>query len=160
MAGHIGNKNATGGKLTQNFLNAFESVIKEDNINSKYPAIFHTDEELFTLTNDKLTDKEKICYATFKNWKAGNLENPLLKSFLALYKSALLKQKEILFKEMIDEPKVWQKWAWIIERKFSAWNLKNINESTNTNTNRNYNSDTELTDDEIKRLNNEFKEKY
>ena len=44
----------------------------------------------------------------------------------------MISQKQNLFKKYEDEDKAWQKWAWIIERKFSEWNLKKITESLHT----------------------------
>ena len=38
-----------------------------------------------------------------------------------------------LFKKFTNDDRAWQRWAWIIERKFSEWNLKNINENKNEN---------------------------
>jgi len=40
------------------------------------------------------------------------------------YKKALIIQKENLFKKFSNDDRAWQRWAWIIERKFSEWNLK------------------------------------
>jgi len=41
----------------------------------------------------------------------------------------------------------WQRFAWIIERKFSDWNLRQITENTNNNNNLNMNRDIEDTDE-------------
>jgi DNA-binding MarR family transcriptional regulator len=56
------------------------------------------------------------------------------KEFCPLIKKALRNQKENLFKKFSNDDRAWQRWAWIIERKFSEWNLKNINENKNENT--------------------------
>ena len=105
-------------------------------------AIILTDEELFLLANDKLNEEERICYATFKTYKASEIqdEKAIYSDFLALYKKALLKQKQNLFRKLEWESKEWdkyqnqwQKYAWIIERKFDDWNLRNIWENHNKN---------------------------
>ena len=53
------------------------------------------------------------------------------RSFVILIKRALLTQKENLFKKFANDDRAWQRWAWIIERKFSEWNLKQISENFN-----------------------------
>lgn len=108
-------------KLTDNYLKALEKVL-----NNELNAIIHTDEELFLLINEQLDDSEKICYATFKNYKSENLTDEKIEAFLALYKKALANQKNELFKSLKSDDKAWQRWAWIIERKFDDWNLRNI----------------------------------
>ena len=112
-------------KLTW-FIEAFEEVLNE----SEEDVIYFTDDELRELCNDRLEETAQISDTTFKNWKAWRLEdNAEYKRFVDLYKKALAKQKRELFKSLKDDPQAWQRMAWIIERKFSAWNLKNINES-------------------------------
>ena len=91
-----------------------------------------TDEELVFLINDELDDKDKIAQVTFKKWKSGDYSElgETGKEFLSLIKKALVIQKESLFKKFQNDDRAWQRWAWIIERKFSEWNLKKISEST------------------------------
>lgn len=91
-----------------------------------------TDEELVFLINEELDDKDKVAIRTFKLWKSGDYSEKgnTGKDFLPLIKKALLIQKQNLFKKMSNDDRAWQRWAWIIERKFSEWNLKKISEST------------------------------
>ena len=98
----------------------------------KQDLMLLTDEEFVFLINEKLTDKEKISDRTFARWKAKdfNDNDDLGKNFVMLIKKALLIQKESLFKKFQNDDRAWQRWAWIIERKFSEWNLKKISEST------------------------------
>jgi seryl-tRNA(Sec) selenium transferase len=112
-------------KLTEEFLQVVDKILM-DNINS----IILTDEELFELINMNLDKEKQICYATFKNYKASNNreENEMYMRFLALYKKALTIQKKSLFDSLKNDTQAWQRYAWIIERKFSSWNLKNIQE--------------------------------
>ena len=95
-----------------------------------------TDEELVFLINQELEDSEKVAIRTFKLWKSGDYaeKGETGKEFLPLIKKALIIQKETLFKKFSNDDRAWQRWAWIIERKFSEWNLKNINENKNDNT--------------------------
>lgn len=111
----------------ENFTKAMWDVLS-DWIN----AIILTDEELFIDANDKLEEGDRICYATFKNYKSSENkeESSLYTEFLALYKKALLQQKRNLFIKLQWDEAQWQKYAWIIERKFNDWNLKKISEST------------------------------
>ena len=102
----------------------------EDDINT----IIFTDEELLLQINDKLKKKERISQRTLRRWKAKS-KNPekldkLGKSFVRLIKKALVKQKKHLFKKFRDEPNQWQKWAWIIERKFDDWNIRHKTDLT------------------------------
>ena len=115
-----------------NFLIAFEKVV-ENEIN----AIILTDEELFIKTNELLKWEDKICYTTFKNYKSeaikGIEEERFYNGFLSVYKKALLNQKSSLFSKLQSDPQSWQRFAWIIERKFSEWNLRHIWEVKTTN---------------------------
>ena len=94
-----------------------------------------TDEELVFLINEELKEKDKVAIRTFKLCKSGDYSDKgqTGKEFLPLIKKALIIQKENLFKKFTNDDRAWQRWAWIIERKFSEWNLKNINENKNEN---------------------------
>lgn len=107
----------------QGFLVWMKKVIEED-IN----AIILTDEELFTLANDELEEKYQISYTTFKVYKASKKdeEKAWYSEFQSLYKKALTKQKKDLFDSLKSDPQAWQRFAWIIERKFDSWNLRKI----------------------------------
>lgn len=109
-------------KLTDHFLS-----VAEDIINNDMNAIIYTDEQLLFLINDKLEEKDRITDRTFENWKSGASpvnEQDKLDNFFALLKKALAKQQATLFLNLKKDQKVWQKWAWIIERKFDNWNIR------------------------------------
>ena len=108
-----------------------------ENILFKESLMLLTDEELVFLINEQLSDKDKISDRTFARWKAKDFDDddPLGKTFVMLIKKALLIQKESLFKKFQNDDRAWQRWAWIIERKFSEWNLKIITENKNENNN-------------------------
>lgn len=106
-------------KLTKKFIDVAHSVLFDD-IN----AVILTDEELLMLINEQLEDEERVAERTFLDWKAGNTEDSKCESFRTLLKKALVKQKNDLFKQMREDDKTWTRWAWIIERKFDDWNIK------------------------------------
>lgn len=115
-------------KLNTNFIEVAKTIIYQDEI------MLLTDEDLVHLINNELEEKFRITQRTFENWKAGNFgdNKEIGKEFFRLIKDALIKQKLSLFKKFGDKTDIWTKWAWIIERKFSEWNLKQINETKNT----------------------------
>lgn len=110
-------------KLTPKFLKIAEEVLNDD-IN----AIIYTDQELRDEINDRLEPEERISDARWEDWKAGKLKNPICQQFRGLMKKALRVQKSNLFEKFREDEKAWQKYAWIIERKFGDWNLRNVSE--------------------------------
>jgi len=117
--------------LNDKIIAAFEAVLTEG-----LNAFILTDEELVILVNEQLLPDDRFSYSAFKDWKAfalltkedttpENMEKYL--ELRSLIKRALIKQKQSLFKKFESEPQ-WQKYAWILERKFSEWNLKHISE--------------------------------
>lgn len=115
-------------KLNEKWVKCFADIV-----NKGFNSIYHSDEDLRFLTNDAYGDANYICPRTFENWKRGNNNDPLATQVLQIYKKALIQQREQLFKQLQEDERAWQRYAWIIERKFSAWNLKNINENKNEN---------------------------
>jgi hypothetical protein len=111
-------------------IDKFIEVAKE--VLFKESLMLLTDEELVFLINEQLEEKDRIAQVTFKKWKSGDYSElgETGKEFLSLIKKALVIQKESLFKKFQNDDRAWQRWAWIIERKFSEWNLKKISEST------------------------------
>lgn len=110
-------------KLTEKYIEAAKQVLGLDSPDS-ISAIIYTDEELIMLINEKLLPGERINERTFRDWKARKIDNHLLSSsFLPLVKKALTSQKDYLFQKYQNDP-IWQKWAWIIERKFTDWDIR------------------------------------
>lgn len=106
-------------KLTENVIAQFQAILDEY-------ILFATDEELIMLLNEKLSPEEQFSERTFKNWKSGSQDNnELFSKFFPLIKKALLKEKQRLLDNLQDDKVAWQRWAWIIERKFDEWNIKN-----------------------------------
>ncbi len=113
------NKGGRPSKLTPDVVDIFEEVVNAN-------ILCCTDEELFLLLNDELEEADRVSYRTFQRWKAGeDKENDeLFNRFCRLIKKALIKEKRNLLDHLKTEEKQWQKWAWIIERKFDEWNIK------------------------------------
>ena len=120
------NKTGRPSKLAR-FTEALEEVLNRPK--GVGMAIMHTDADLIFLVNEVLEPDERIAEVTFKKWKANEPteDDTLREVFLSLYKRALLEQRDTLFDSMRDEPPgAWQKWAWILERKFGDWNLRSV----------------------------------
>jgi len=126
-------------KLTSKHIEVFEKVVNSN-------VLYCTDEELFFLFEDSLKENKipTISYATYREYK--NNPSSYIEKFpelteifiklLALVKKALLKEKANLFVSMKDKEETqWQKYAWILERKFKEWNLKQVQEVTSVNKN-------------------------
>lgn len=123
------NPGARPTKINDNIINAFEDVLSEG-----MNALIMTDEELCILVNEKLSEEDRFHYSSFQKWKALHKSKDLrnetaeyniekYKKILLIIKKALLIQKNNLFNKLSTE-KEWTKWAWIIERKFDAWNIR------------------------------------
>lgn len=124
-----GNKYAVGAnsgrrtKMTSNTIQVIKQVI-DDNI------LFCKDEELIDSINELLPKEDQISYITFSKWKAGDSQanNPLFEEFLYLIKKALVKEKKRLLEKLETDKIAWQRWAWILERKFDEWNIRSKGE--------------------------------
>ena len=118
-------------KLTERFIHATEQVLfgktKDPTCTN---AIIFTDEELIFQINELLQPEERIDERTFQRWKAKSKEKDAPKderqeNFVVLYKKALVQQKNYLFEQLKTAgDKSWYRYAWIIERKFDDWNIK------------------------------------
>lgn len=110
--------------LSDAFLQAAEYILC-----SELAAIIYTDIELIFLINERLAPEYQVSDATFMQWKAlirNNQQEDLpemAKLFKKLVTKYMLIQKKELFK-MYQSDIQWQKWAWIIERRFADWNIK------------------------------------
>ncbi|HRE77105.1 MAG TPA: hypothetical protein PLL09_04685 [Flavobacterium sp.] len=112
-----------------NWIKELENVLNNENI------LFLSDSDLVFLVNKNLDEADRICKSTFEKWKAGkhHKDDVAGEKFIELVHHALIKQKQFLSKKMIDDDKNWQRYAWIMERKFAEWNLKRISENINRN---------------------------
>lgn len=106
-------------KLTPEVLTIFQKVIDRS-------VLFCTDEELVFLVNEALPKESRFSYEAFSKWKRGQRQrnNPLYAEFVRLIKKALLKEKQSLLIHLKVGSDNWQSRAWILERKFDEWNIK------------------------------------
>jgi hypothetical protein len=111
-------------KMTQHFMEVAERVIT-DNI------LACTDEDILFLINEKLEESEKIAGSTWEFWKAGKYGDDERRDwFLGVIKKALIIERNNILSRLKDDDKAWQRWAWIMERKFDDWNIKNKSDIT------------------------------
>jgi hypothetical protein len=89
-----------------------------------------TDEELLFMVNQKLPEEQRVSDRSWREYKAGslptsNVDYRCVDVFFASYKKALIGQKHIIMDNLSgDTPGAWQKWAWILERKFEEFNQR------------------------------------
>ncbi len=102
----------------------------EEVLNRDHPvgyAIVYNDEMLLAVVNSELPPEDRISKRTFNYYKKqGHIENETIASvFVATYEKALALQADNILRKMTEDvPGGWQKWAWIMERKFDEWNLR------------------------------------
>lgn len=109
-------------KMTEKFQKVAEEIIYSN-------ILACTDEDILFLINEKLDESEKITSRTWKNWKAGKQDDDDRNSwFFPLIKKALVIEKNNLLNSLKTDDKAWQRWAWIIERKFDEWNIRQKSE--------------------------------
>lgn len=93
-----------------------------------------TNIEIYDAICDELGD-DYISFETFKSWSAGrrseNSEN--YNVFARLMSRAKTKQKINILKKLEKDEKAWQRYAWILERKYKDFNK--IDKSDNKNKN-------------------------
>lgn len=110
----------------QAWLEELKIVLNERNI------LFLTDKDLQFLVNQRLSQEAQITDRTFENWKAGKFapDDETGKQFMDTVHDALIRQKEALGKELLEgDPKRFKAITFLLERKFSEWNLKKISEN-------------------------------
>lgn len=118
-------------KMTK-WLPVLKEVLDSDNI------LLLTDKDLVFLVNQKLQPEERIteeCFSMWKNQKRNAPSDEIGNQFIEMIKYALIRQKMSIERKMFDETNStnWQRWAWLLERKFEEWNLKHISENINKN---------------------------
>lgn len=124
-------KKIKNSKMTK-WLPALKEVLDSDNI------LLLSDKDLVFLVNQKLQPDERITDECFSMWKSNKRNAPseeIGKQFIELIQFALIRQKMSIERKMFDETNStnWQRWAWLLERKFEEWNLKHISENINKN---------------------------
>jgi len=110
-------------KISENFLKIAEEILKEnDGIN----ALVCTNQELISLINEKLPEEERITVRAFRNW-TDREDNPDFIKLSEIVNKARITQKISLI-EMLKQskPGEWQKYAWLLERKFLDFSKVNF----------------------------------
>jgi len=108
------------------FTSALELVLNQPH--SKVGvAIALTDQDLIEEVNEHLPPKDRVAIDRLVDWKQRGVgDDELGQRFKRLYGKALRRQKMALMENLAsDVPGAWQKWSWILERKFDEWNLRN-----------------------------------
>ena len=105
-------------KLNDRFIQATRDVLK-DSWNSLL-----LDSDLLVLVNEELPPKDQISERTFERYLQKK-DNETLSEFCHLIKKARVAQKKNLLKELRSAGAYWQRFAWLLERKYSGeYNLK------------------------------------
>jgi hypothetical protein len=135
----ICNSMARPTKLSDDIITAFERILNTDR-----NALVCTDQHLFFLLNDELPKEVKISYRTFQRYKMlaniygagqdsfttpGTPERdeyypPIYRELYRVFTHALIKQRNNIMNCLLDDAKGWQRYKWIMERKFRDWSLK------------------------------------
>lgn len=106
------------------FFDEFEKVV-----NDTFAVLHWTDAEIVDEVNDRLDEGDRITKRTFEGWKKqfmdGGLDPVVEHRYFRVYQKALRNCKEKLFGSIVSETHSWQRFAWIMERKFSeTWGAK------------------------------------
>jgi len=114
-----------------NWLKALQEVLSQENI------LFLTDNDLRILTNEKLDEENQISERTFRHWKSSkhHEDEDTGKQFLKVIEKALIKQKQWLGEKMLEPNNSlgWNRYRWILERKYKEFQLVHVSENINRN---------------------------
>ena len=122
-------------KINERILKAYRDVLDEPN------ACFLTDDELLTLVNARLSKEDKIqdttqdrfIAYTYGRYDTDSVENKeKFEMIKGLIKEARAKKKRNLLNSIDKGVHNWQSKAWITERQYKDFNLKNISEVKQT----------------------------
>jgi hypothetical protein len=89
-----------------------------------------TDEDLLFMLNARLSREERISEQTWRRYKRGEagaskVDVECLDVFMSAYKRSLIGMKRVCIENLQnDVPGGWQRYAWILERKFDEFNLR------------------------------------
>ena len=114
----------------ETWLHQLVKVLEDEEI------LFLSDKDLVFLVNRELPKENQIADSTFEKWKAGKFapNDEIGKEFIGCIHLALIRQKQLLSQKMMEDNNgQWTRYAWIMERKFTEWNLKHISENINRN---------------------------
>ena len=112
-------------EIDKQITSAFSEVVNDD-INSMILDFV----EIILLTNDKLPKEKNIDSDDFLKWLNGaeneaRNNNELYSELLKIYDRARIEQKQAYIKFLTTaSSKNWQKYAWLLERKYNDLNLQ------------------------------------
>ena len=101
-----------------------------EDIGLNFRIIAMTDEGLINCINDMVAPQERISLRTFLRYKAGEIvdtepDGRYASMFMSSYKRAIDQQRFALARALADDvPGGWQRYAWLLERKFDEFNLR------------------------------------
>ena len=115
-------------KLTKEFIEALEKVVKQPNF------YIYTDAELVDMVNEEMNG-EVISTRAFEAYKAGDrgTNSEYYVEFVRLIKKHLRMAKNNLVKSLSNDEKSWQRFAWLLERKFEDFNKLDKTKNDNDN---------------------------
>jgi len=106
-------------------LDPFVSALKEV-LEDKYAVMAFTYEELIDEAIDRLEDDEKVSKSTIRNEKRKQIQEGNDSEFLTHIKRAERKVKKDLMKEHQEGKGQWQRFAWVLERKYGLVESKKV----------------------------------
>ncbi len=113
-------------KLTNKIIQAFKEVLSDENM-----VLACTDKELFFMLNMRLEEDEQVSYRSFQRYKARAMSGgfdtdtePIYKQLFRLFYEALIRQKTRLMELIARGDRYWQRFKWIMERKFKEWHAQ------------------------------------
>jgi len=116
-------------KMNPRLIEIFTQIVNEN-------MLYCTNEDIFHLLNLKLKEEglEQISYMTFWRWitKAADYQSTkpeladMFTEFCYIIKTALIRERSNLLNNLrAGGDAQWQRFAWILERKFDEWNIRN-----------------------------------
>jgi hypothetical protein len=102
-----------------------------EEIGLNFRVIAMTEGGLLSCINDMVEEHERISDRTWRSYKNGDVaglkpdEYKYVALFISAYKKALESQRYALAMALgRDTPGAWQKWAWLLERRFEEFNQR------------------------------------
>ena len=102
-----------------------------EDIGLNFRVIAMTESGLLSCINDMVEEHEKISEKSWERYRRGDIEGlgsdevVYISMFMTAYKKALESQRYALAMALgRDTPGAWQKWAWLLERRFEEFNQR------------------------------------
>jgi hypothetical protein len=102
-----------------------------EEIGINFRVIAMTEGGLLSCINDMVAEHEKISEKSWERYRRGDIDGlttdeiKYIYMFMTAYKKALESQRYALAMALgKDSPGAWQKWAWLLERRFEEFNQR------------------------------------